>query len=75
MKKYDRNYEMQMYKTEEEQLKAIQQEGVNKVMKQMIEKYLLPSTSNNGIKYIHIHEDNQYFDKMVMFMKEFHCRM
>ena len=44
-------------------------------MKQIIEKYLLPSTSTNGIKHIHIHEDNQYFDKMVMFMKEFHCRM
>ena len=57
----------------EEQLKAIQQEGVNKVMKQMIEKYLLPTTSNNGIKHIHIHEDNQYFDKMVIgIVKEFH---
>ena len=49
----------------EDQLEAIRKEGVNKVMKEMIQKYLLPSSSKNGIKNVVIKEDNQYFEKMV----------
>ena len=49
----------------EGQLEAIRNEGVNKVMKEMIRKYLLPQTSQNGVKHIIVKEDNQYFEKMV----------
>lgn len=55
----------------EAQLEAISKEGVNKVMKEMIRKYLLPTSTQNGVKKVIIREDNKYFEKMVCFL-EFH---
>lgn len=56
-----------------DQLSSLREEGVNKVMKEMINKYLIP-TSNAGMKKIIVKPDEHYFDKIVMFHDEFTYR-
>ena len=54
-----------------DQLRSLREEGVNKVMKEMINKYLVP-TSNAGIKKIIVKPDEHYFDKIVRFKMNLH---
>ena len=57
----------------EDQLKSLREEGVNKVMKEMINKYLIPA-NNTGIKKVVVKPDEHYFDKIVSLQDEFTYR-
>ena len=47
------------------QIEEMKKEGVNEVMKQMIRKYLRPTSTNNGVKRVIIRPDAGFFDKLV----------
>lgn len=49
----------------ESELKRMRERGVNNVMKELIRKYLIPTSNNNGIKSIIVNPDEGFFDKQV----------
>lgn len=49
----------------EAELKRMRERGVNNVMKELIRKYLIPTSNNNGIKSIIVNPDEKFFDKQV----------
>ena len=49
----------------EEQLASMRKKGVNNVMKEMIQKYLLVDPAKSGLKTIRVDPDEQFFEKQV----------
>lgn len=49
----------------EAQIGEMKKEGVNEVMKQMIRKYLRPTSTNSGVKRVIIRPDAGFFDNLV----------
>ena len=53
----------------EEQLASMRKRGVNNVMKEMIQKYLLVDPAKSGLKTIRVDPDEQFFEKQVRYLQ------